>query len=526
MAFLKKSNLRQLILVLALLGTLVTVVNMYFTSSKIQKQTLIDTTLQNNEAYASKLADSTQVFLESIKLELAYSADAIARHWHDPNFLKQEIFRIAKQNQIFNSVVIANAKGVILNSSNAAIKLVGSLLTTEGTLASLKSQQAHISQPYESALNNLIIMISHPIYTEGGTYLGFVAGTIYLKEKNILNRLLGEHYYEDGSYTYVVDQQKRLLFHPDAERLGTPIESNPIIDKVIQGEKGHARIHNSKNIEMLSGYAHIPAANWGVVSQRPIETTLKAHEGLMEKIFFNSLPINLLVLALIWLCAWLISNPLRKLAANAKNMRAISTIKHVQDIKTWYLEANELKSAFLFGLQNIHDQVGQLRQDVRTDPLTGLHNRRVLEYVLKKYSQTQTPFAVISIDIDHFKRVNDTFGHTVGDTVLKELAQIMMANSREKDYCIRVGGEEFMIILPECPLDTAADIAERLRQTVAAYDFSSVGKLTISLGVAEWPAHDPDTSTVLKRADTMLYAAKQDGRNQVRVAPHPSTSAL
>ena len=526
MSFLKKSNLRQLILVLAMLSTLATVINMYLTGSKVQRQALINSTLQSNEAYAIKLADSTQVFLESVKLDLTYSADAIARHWHDPNFLKQEIFRIAKQNQVFNSVIIANAKGVILNSSNSAIELIGSSLSTEGTIASLKSKQAYISQPYESALNNLIIMISHPIYTEGGTYLGFVAGTIYLKEKNVLNRLLGEHYYQNGSYIYVVDQQRRLLFHPDAERLGTAINENVIIDKAINGESGHARIHNSEGIDMLSGYAHIPAANWGVVSQRPIELTLDAHDGLMEKVILNSLPINLLVLAFIWLCAWLISNPLRKLASNAKNMRSIATIKHVQDIHAWYFEANQLKTAFLFGLQNVHDQVGQLRQDVRTDPLTGLHNRRVLDYVLDKHSQSQTSFSVISTDIDHFKRVNDGFGHDVGDVVLKELAKIMLANSREKDYCIRVGGEEFVIILPHASLATATEIANRLRQAVASHDFPTVGKLTISLGVAEWPAHDPDTVTVLKLADNMLYAAKQNGRNQVQVAPLPSAPAL
>lgn len=490
---------------------------MFVASAKVQKQALLENTLQNNEAYAAKLADSTQVFLENTQLDLTYSAEAIAKNWNNKNFHKQEVFRISKKNEVFNSVVLVDVHGVILNVSSNAFELIGQPLKTEGTRQSLNKKTPLISQPYESVLNNLVIMISQPIFNEQGTYLGFVGGTIYLKEKNILRRLLGEHYYQDGSYIYVVDQQKRLLYHPNKERLGTAIYNNVVIDDVLKGKKGHATIHNSEGIEMLSAYAPIPAAQWGVVSQRPVKVTLKAHEGFMKKIIIESLPINLLTLAFIWLCAWLIPAPLRQLAANARNMKQISTIKRVKGIKAWYFEAHELKSAFLFGLQNIHDQVGQLRQDVRTDPLTGLNNRRSLDYILKKCEAAELHFSAITIDIDHFKRVNDTYGHDVGDIVIKELATLMKNSSRAQDFCIRVGGEEFLIVLPNCSTQIAGEIAERLRLTVANNSFTTAGHITISLGVASWPLHDKHTSTVLKLADEMLYKAKQSGRNQVQI---------
>lgn len=518
MTILKRSNLRQLITVLALLGALVTVVNMYLTSSKVQKTALINGTLQSNEAYAAKLADSAQVFLESIRLEMAYSANAIAQHWHDSRFLKQEVARIAKQNQVFNAVVLVNTKGVIVESSDIAHVLVGSELTTEGTTSSLESKKAHISQPYQSALNHLVIMISHPIYAGNGAYLGFIGGTINLKEKNILQRLLGEHYYKDGSHIYVVDQNRRLLYHPEKNRIGSAVSTNPIIDKAIVGGNGSEQITNSQGVEMLSGYAHIPDTKWGVVSQRPLGLTLESHMGTMEKIIFSSLPINLAALALIWFCAWLISNPLRQLAANAKNMRALSTLQEVGRIKAWYFEANELKTAFLLGLHNMQEHVGQLNKDIRTDPLTGLLNRRALAHLMEHAEQLRAPFSAITLDIDHFKRVNDTYGHDVGDVVLKELATLMMSSSREEDACLRVGGEEFLIILPECPITIATEIAERLRLTVAAHHFPTVGKLTISLGVSHWPTHGDNVAEVLKRADIMMYEAKQNGRNQTRTA--------
>lgn len=475
MAFLVRSNLRQLIVILALLSTLVAVINMFIASAKVQKQALIDNTLLSNEAYASKLADSTQAFLESALLQLAYSAKNIAQNWPQKRYLNQETQRLSKQNYAFNSVLLSDANGVVLASSDNAIELHGQILTTPGPLQALKERKPLISQ----------------------------------------------HYHHDGSYIYVVDNKKRLLYHPDKERLGSAVHTNPLLDLALSGGTGAQAIVNSKGIEMLSGYAYIPATGWGVVSQRSADATLNAHEGLMQKILLHSLPINLTMLALIWLCAWLISSPLRQLAANAKNMRQRTTIQRVERIQAWYFEANELKHAFLHGLQNVHDHVGRLRQDVRTDPLTGLNNRRALERILEKCDITQTFFSAITLDIDHFKRVNDTFGHDVGDIVLKELAFLMRSTSRDQDFCIRLGGEEFLILLPSCSLEVAADIAERLRLDVEKHEFTTVGKLTISLGVASWPQHANSTTAVLKIADEMLYAAKQGGRNQVRTAPLP-----
>lgn len=522
MAFLKRSNLRQLITALALLGTLITVVNMFIASAKVQKQAIIENALLTNEAYASKLADSTQLFLEAVQSELEYGAEVIAKNWRNKNSLKQEVQRLSNKNEIFNSVVLVDANSVTINTSSNAAELIGSKLNTVGSIQSLTERKPLISHPYNSTLNNLLIMISHPIIQEDGTYLGFLAGTIYLKQKNILNRLLGEHYHKDGSYIYVVDQEKRVLYHPNPDRISSYPYTNKLLDLVVSGRTGHAQAKNSEGVEMLSGYSYIPAAKWGVVSQRPLESTLDAHDGLMTKIITVSLPINFAILVFIWFCARLISNPLRQLSAHARTMREKSTLKRVKGIKAWYFEANELKSAFLFGLQNIHDDVVQLREDVRTDPLTGLNNRRALDYILQKCNQDKSSFAVIALDIDHFKLVNDTFGHDVGDLVLKKLAQLMSQSSRDKDYCIRVGGEEFIIILPDCALKVASEIAERLREVVASTEFPVIDNLTISLGVAEWPLHNQEALEVLKLADKMLYAAKQAGRNQTKVAPPPA----
>lgn len=122
---------------------------------------------------------------------------------------------------------------------------------------------------------------------------------------------------------------------------------------------------------------------------------------------------------------------------------------------------------------------------------------------------------MISLDIDRFKAVNDTFGHDIGDVTLKALAQLLKRSCRKNDTACRMGGEEFMMFFPDTSVEAAADIAERLRKEVAAAKIETVGHITISLGVTVWPSGVDSVSQALKRADELMYQAKQAGRNQV-----------
>jgi len=155
-----------------------------------------------------------------------------------------------------------------------------------------------------------------------------------------------------------------------------------------------------------------------------------------------------------------------------------------------------------------------------TDPLTGLFNRRVFDREMKAHLQlfnrTQTPFCVMSLDIDFFKKVNDAFGHDAGDKVLVELAETMHRQAREIDVLMRIGGEEFVMILPETELEGATQLAERIRRKIESLALS-VGSLTISVGVSQVRAGD-DASQLYQRADQALYEAKHSGRNRVVTA--------
>ena len=154
-----------------------------------------------------------------------------------------------------------------------------------------------------------------------------------------------------------------------------------------------------------------------------------------------------------------------------------------------------------------------------TDHLSGLANRRRLERQLElEITRTERyghAFSLLMIDIDKFKRVNDTFGHEMGDEVIRLLAKIMQEGIRGIDLAARIGGEEFAIILTETPVERAVEVAERLKQSIKNAKIPSVGSVTVSVGVAESPDCAQSARELMACADAALYAAKEQGRDRV-----------
>jgi len=160
-----------------------------------------------------------------------------------------------------------------------------------------------------------------------------------------------------------------------------------------------------------------------------------------------------------------------------------------------------------------------------TDGLTGAFNRRYfetrIEQELKLAKRVQNPLSLIMFDIDHFKDVNDTYGHQTGDLVLQEIVTVVKNTISSTDFIFRYGGEEFAVIMQETPLDGAFTIAENMRKAVQEHTFYGGEKIinvTISLGVAEYPANAIIKHVLIEKADEALYLAKQSGRNNTKPA--------
>jgi diguanylate cyclase (GGDEF)-like protein/PAS domain S-box-containing protein len=209
---------------------------------------------------------------------------------------------------------------------------------------------------------------------------------------------------------------------------------------------------------------------------------------------------------------------------------AIGTL-HFQMIETGELSQSILLIANMFA-----EQVGlsvaniRLREALRNqsihDPLTGLYNRRYLEEMLTRETRravrAEQGLGVLMLDLDHFKKSNDTYGHDAGDTVLRETASFLLKSVRSEDIVCRFGGEEFLIILPVADLKVTRARAERirckLRELTVLHQGESLGMVTVSIGVAELPQHGTSPKELIDAADAALYRAKKGGRDRVMTA--------
>jgi len=175
-------------------------------------------------------------------------------------------------------------------------------------------------------------------------------------------------------------------------------------------------------------------------------------------------------------------------------------------------------------IERLNDEVKKLRAEASTDSLTGLYNKRYFYNALltemDRTQRTGQPTTLVLVDLDHFKQINDRYGHVVGDKVLAHIAEILHNSLRKLDIPCRYGGEEFAVLLPSTPLLVAVQVTERLRQQISQREFASEGDrlaITASFGVDTFLAKSQETAEdFVARVDKQLYQAKHNGRNCVQ----------
>jgi diguanylate cyclase (GGDEF)-like protein len=190
----------------------------------------------------------------------------------------------------------------------------------------------------------------------------------------------------------------------------------------------------------------------------------------------------------------------------------------IQNIKNTFNLVNKQLKEFR---KLVNDRDKKLEKLATTDKLTGAHNRtkfdEIMDREMERFRRYNEPLSLIMFDIDNFKEINDTYGHSIGDYILQKIAAIARETIRKIDYFVRWGGEEFIVISPETTLEKAHALAKRLRRNVENYRFNKVGKATVSLGVTEFNNRDT-IDTLIKRVDDIMYKAKIKGKNRVETS--------
>ena len=388
------------------------------------------------------------------------------------------------------------------------------------------------------------INFGHPVLNESGSLVAVVFAGLDLKR---FNELAKKTPHPEGSVVTVFDRHGTVLAQQPAfaERIGQKSPNLRVNRAIFAARSGVFEATDVNGVPRLYAFESAGENPDGGVPLR-IMVGIPRHVIFAEvnRNFIRTVVGLAIATILLLIGAWYGAEEL--VLRNLRKLLDVARLVHSGDLTARTRlpagreELSQLGSAFDEMAQALQDRDARLQQALReshelaiTDPLTGLYNRRylwdMLGRELLKAGRARKPVTAILMDIDHFKRFNDTWGHEAGDLVLKRVSDVIREHVRGSDIACRYGGEELTVILPEATLEIGVERAETIRRDIAALRLElggqALGNVTTSFGVAVYPEHAGDAEALLRAADAALYEAKRTGRNRV-VACSASTALL
>jgi diguanylate cyclase (GGDEF)-like protein len=336
----------------------------------------------------------------------------------------------------------------------------------------------------------------------------------------------------------VIDVKGTILARKPAlkEQVGQKLWNPQVIEAVLAGREGVLEARGEDGVDWLLAHEVVTTNPDGAFPLRVLLTVplnrvfAEANRALVRDLLGISLA-TLFLLVGVWFGAeWFALRKFRALLRAANRMRSGDLYART-GVRYGEEELSQLAHAFDDMASALQQREQRLQEQAISDSLTGLYNRRYLNESLPRElarsGRNAMPVALMLIDLDHFKRINDSFGHEAGDIVLTAVGALLRDKVRGSDIACRYGGEEFALILPETGEEPAVRRAEDIRLAISALQLSHagkpLGKVTASFGIAMFPDHAQDTEALLRTADVALYAAKGAGRNRVIVGRRGST---
>jgi diguanylate cyclase (GGDEF)-like protein len=390
-----------------------------------------------------------------------------------------------------------------------------------------------ISATWDQGLQAGIMVIVEPIRSADGAVLGALGAKVGFGE---VEGILAGYTKEPSQELYLMTRRGAIL--TSSRALDGPFLASRLdtvtADSLFNHEPAPLEFNGFRGTEVLGALRTVPDLEWGVVAEKDRATAYAAIARLRNL----TLALISTVLLGIGLAAYLLGltivRPLGRLTQGAAKVAGgdldVDLPIHGRS-EVSYMTAvfNEMVAR----LRRFRDENVAINQELRerndelrrlsiTDSLTGLYNRTQLpESLARELARSQRhqhSFSLLMIDIDHFKRFNDTHGHQAGDDLLRRVAGILRNSLRSCDLAARYGGEEFLILLTETEPEGARTFAEKLRSSVEELRFHGETAVTISIGVASFPDNGDDVESIIRQADDALYDCKRQGRNRVAVA--------
>ena len=382
-----------------------------------------------------------------------------------------------------------------------------------------------------------------PVRDDSGAIRGVLGAHAEWRWANdVINVMMPRNANELRLEIFIVNRDNRIVYpesHKDAALLPASINSAQPFVLDAWGGKTEYVTAVAPVRELIPDKPVI----WRIVVRQPAEETLAAVTALQKAMLIFAAAAIVILLGLTFWAASVFSRPLERLSKQAKRIEqgdesasleiptSISELRNLIDAlrgmtgkliqrREALAESNvQLEHKVSERTAELAAANAQLRLQARRDALTGLDNRLAVNERLHdeflRMKRSSRPYAVLLMDVDYFKRINDTYGHAVGDEVLISVAQLLRASLRESDFVARFGGEEFIALLLETDPNHAVQVAEKIRSVIGAAKFPSVEHVTISIGVSMAVPEDADEDDAGRDADHHLYEAKRGGRNRV-----------
>ncbi|MFC4322713.1 sensor domain-containing diguanylate cyclase [Litchfieldia salsa] len=372
--------------------------------------------------------------------------------------------------------------------------------------------------------------ISSPIFNEKNDFIGVLASHLSWEwAVEVQNTIIMPNQNKDEELEmFIVSKHDNTILLGPKDMIGQPLQLESV-RKAQSGKNGWSLEKWSDEKNYLTGYAladghlNYPGLEWTVIVRQPEEVAFFSVKELRNQVIIIGL-FSVVVFGLIgWFLASIISNPLRQLAISAERLKngektEIPIKRGIHDIETLSTSLRDLISA----LTKTKSELGKMELIAQLDKLTGLPNRLALDEYLKKLSihSELDHYAVLYLDLDGFKNINDIHGHHHGDQLLKVVAEKMKGCIRSNEFICRLGGDEFVAIIKVQNTDSVETInmvgnrmIDSLNQPLNIEGtYVTVG---CSIGAALWPVHDNESYQVLRYADKALYMSKEKGKNQI-----------